>query len=80
MVPSSVICYLENAFHVALQDVLAENINVKGCYFHLAQSIWQPIKDENLVDLYIENEGLQLKVKMLAALAVLLPNFVIQLF
>ena len=31
---------LKSAFHAALQDVFWENINVKGCYFHLAQSIW----------------------------------------
>ena len=56
---------LESAFHIALPDLFWENIHVKGCYFHLAQSVWQNMQDENSVDLYIENKGLQLKMKML---------------
>ena len=38
---------LEKAFHVDLHDVVWKNINVKGCHFHLAQSIWRHIQDEN---------------------------------
>ena len=55
----------ESAFGVALPDVFWENITVKRCYFHLGQSLWSNIQNETLVDLYIKNKGLQLKMKML---------------
>ena len=80
MLPGLVIVNLEKAFHVGLQDVVWKNINVKGCYFHLAQSIRRQIQDENLVDLHVENEAPQLKMKMLAALVFATPNLLIHYF
>ena len=38
------------------------------------------MRDETLVDLYIENEALQLKMKMLATLAFVPPNLLIHYF
>ena len=34
---------LKKAFHQALEDVSGEDVNVKGCNFHLSQSIWRCI-------------------------------------
>ena len=53
---------------------------MKGYYFCLEQSILHYIKDEDFADLYIDNENLQLKMKMLATLAFVPPNLVIQYF
>ena len=53
---------------------------MKGYYFHLEQSIWHYIQDEDFVDLYMDNQSLQLQMKMLAALAFGPPNLVIQYF
>ena len=53
---------------------------MKRCYFRFAQSVWRQMRDETLVDLYIENEALQLKMKMLAALAFVPPNLLFHYF
>ena len=58
LLPGSVLRDFEKTFHFVLQDVFRENINVKGCYFYHAQSIWQHIQDENSVDIYRENDAL----------------------
>ena len=56
--PGSIICDFEKVFHQALEDVFGENVNIKGCYFHLSQSIWHRIQEQNLVQMYRENEEL----------------------
>ena len=73
-------CDFEKPFYQALEHVFGENINIKECYFHLSQSIWRRIQEQNLVEMYSENEELGLKMKMLAALAFVPPNRVLQYF
>ena len=70
-------CDFEKAFHQALEDVFGEKGNIKGCYFHLSQSIWGRFQKQNLVQTYKENEELRLKMKMLAALAFVPTNLVL---
>ena len=73
-------CDFEKAFHQALEDVFGENVNIKGCYFHLSQSIQRRIQEQNLVQMYRENEELRLKSTMLAALAFVPSNLVLLYF
>ena len=69
-------CDFEKAFHQALEDVFGENVNIKGCFFHLSQSIWWSIQEQNLAQMYKEYEELRLKMKMLAALVFVPLNLV----
>ena len=43
--PESIMCDSEKAFHQALEDVFGENVNMKGCYYHLSQFIWHRIQE-----------------------------------
>ena len=70
-------CDFEKAFYQALEDVFGENGNIKGCYFHLSQSIWGRFQEQNLVQTYKENEKLRLKMKMLDAIAFVPTNLVL---
>ena len=47
-------CDFEKAFQQALEDAFGENVNIKGCYFHLPQCIWRRIQEQNLVQMYRE--------------------------
>ena len=76
--PGSIMCDFAKPFYQALEHVFGENVNIKECYFHLSQSIWRRIQEQNLVEMYSENEELGLKMKMLAALAFVPPNRVLQ--
>ena len=71
-------CDFAKPLYQALEHVFGENVNIKECYFHLSQSIWRRIQEQNLVEMYSENEELGLKMKMLAALAFVPPNRVLQ--
>ena len=71
-------CDFAKPFYQALEHVFGENVNIKECYFHLSQSIWRRIQEQNLVEMYSENEELGLKMKMLAALAFVPPNRVLK--
>ena len=43
--PESIMCDSKKAFHQALEDVFGENVNMKGCYYHLSQFIWHRIQE-----------------------------------
>ena len=78
--PGSIMCNFEKAFHQALEDVFADNVNIKGSYFRLSQSIQRRIQQQNLPEMYRENEELRLKMKMLVAFAFAPPNSVLHCF
>ena len=54
----SIMCDFEKVFHQAFEDVFGENVNIKGCYFHLSQFIWCHIQEQNLEQMYKENKKL----------------------
>ena len=70
----------EKPFYPTLKYVSGKNVNIKGCYLHLSQSIWHRIQEQNLVKMYRENEELRLKMRMLIALAFVPPNLVLHYF
>ena len=42
----------EKPFYPTLKYVSGKNVNIKGCYLHLSQSIWHRIQEQNLVKMY----------------------------
>ena len=48
---------------------------IKGCFFHLAQSVHRKIQEFGLKTLYSNNAEFSLAVRMLPALAYLPPQF-----
>ena len=76
--PGSIMCDFEKAFHQALEDVFGENVNIKRCYFHLSQSMWGRVQEQNIVQMHRENQ-LRSKMKM-SALAFVPPNLVLHYF
>ena len=78
--PRSIMNDSEKPFYPTLKYVSGKNVNIKGCYLHLSQSIWHRIQEQNLVKMYRENEELRLKMRMLTALAFVPPNLVLHYF
>ena len=64
-----------NAFMTVYPDA-----NINGCFFHLSQSIWRKIQITGLSNSYISDANCRLYCKMLAALAFLNPDEVIDAF
>lgn len=50
------------------------HVEVRGCFFHLCQSIWRKIQDLGLRVTYTDDENTRLYCRMLAALAFLTPD------
>lgn len=68
--PQSVLSDFELASVQAIRDTFP-NAAVKGCFFHLGQSLWRHVQQYNLANLYKENEGIRVKIKSLLSLAFL---------
>ena len=55
-------------------------LQVSGCYYHLCSNIWKHVQDFGLQIRYMADEEFALTIRMLAALAFVPPNDVIDLF
>ena len=53
---------------------------MKGCFFHLSSNLWKHIQSFGLQERYRRTEEFALHLRMLAALAFILPNTVIEAF
>lgn len=70
-------------FELGLQNALTStwpNAEIRGCFFHLSQSIWRKAQSLGLSHAYINNERTRNEVKILAALAFLPPDEVGRVF
>ena len=56
------------------------HIEVRGCFFHLSQSIWRKIQDLGLKVTYTDDEDTRLYCRMLASLAFLPPEKITEHF
>ena len=77
--PLTCVMDFEAAAHAALRAAFPA-VQVQGCFFHLSQSIWRKIQDLGLRQAYIRNQRVRVYCKMLAALAFMEPDEVIQGF
>ena len=81
--PGLIMHDFEKGFHQVVENVFGENLNIKALNINtkrLSQFIWRRIQEHNLVRMYKDNEELQQKMKMLAALAFVPPNLVLHYF
>lgn len=68
--PTSVVVDFEQASIAAFQTEFP-NISIKGCFFHLNQSIWRAIQRLGLVNAYRNNRRIKKLVKKMMALGFL---------
>ena len=68
LAPTSILMDFEKAIIQAAQAVFPAAA-LKGCLFHLGQSLWRKIQSEGLVTHYWENEAIRMFMKMLLALS-----------
>lgn len=71
--PTTIMSDFEIAAHQAIGRIFPQ-ANVKGCFFHLGQSLWRKIQEEGLREEYVNVEESRTKLKMLLALAFLPTN------
>jgi hypothetical protein len=73
LAPRSVQIDYELASKAAFIEAFPQ-MHIYGCYFHLGQSLWRKIQENGLQPFYMQNENVQMALKMLLALA-FLPVF-----
>ena len=77
----SIIIDFEIGFHNALQEVFQIDDDViVGCLFHLGECIYRKVQGLGLAGIYLHNEDIHLKCKMLVALAFIPAEYVIEAF
>jgi hypothetical protein len=57
-----------------------EDIEIKGCFFHLSSNIWKHIQAAGLQERYRTNEEFALHLRMIAALAFVPPDDLVEFF
>lgn len=77
--PRTCIADFELGLHNAVRNTW-QGIAMQGCFFHLGQSLWRKAQDVGLARSYIQNEGIRVQVKSLAALAFVNPQDVAATF
>lgn len=77
--PRSIMSDFEIGAHQAIGRVFP-HASVKGCFFHLGQSLWRKIQEKGLREEYVSVEESRTKLKMLLALAFLPTNEVSRAF
>ena len=79
--PTSIMIDFEIGFHNALREVFQINDDViMGCLFHLGQCVYRKVQGLGLSGIYLHNEDIRLKCKMLVALAFIHAEYVIKAF
>ncbi|XP_025191560.1 uncharacterized protein LOC112591837 [Melanaphis sacchari] len=66
--PKSIMVDFEKAAINAIQSVFT-NTSVRGCFFHLSQSVWRRLQNLVFQRRYIEDSEFALQVRMMAALS-----------
>lgn len=57
-----------------------QNVEVKRCFYHFCSNVWKHIQQIGFRQRYNEDQGFVLYLRMLCALAFLLPNDIVQGF
>ncbi|XP_022160646.1 uncharacterized protein LOC111032207 [Myzus persicae] len=65
--PKSIMVDFEKAAINAIQSVFT-NTSVRGCFFHLSQSIWRRLQNLGFQNRYMEDSEFALQIRMMAAL------------
>lgn len=58
--PNTVVTDFESGIFDAITNVMIQNVNTRGCYFHLCQSTFRKIQDLGLKNAYINDPAIQL--------------------
>lgn len=66
----------EKAVHNAVRDVFDGQVEMKGCFFHLTQSVWRKLQQLGLAKKYREDEEFRLFVGKIFGLAFLPVDYV----
>ena len=66
--PSSIVCDFEKAAHSAMKETFPD-VQVKGCFFHLAQNMQKHLTSLGFTNLYNTDPDFALKAKMIIAIA-----------
>ena len=66
--PNSIMVDFEKAAINAIQSVFT-NTSVRGCFFHLSQSIWRRLQNVGFQKRYMEDSEFALQIRMMAALS-----------
>ncbi|XP_060882085.1 uncharacterized protein LOC132953747 [Metopolophium dirhodum] len=66
--PKSIMVDFEKAAINAIQSVFT-NTSVRGCFFHLSQSIWRRLQNLGFQKRYMEDSEFALQIRMMAALS-----------
>ena len=66
--PRSFLIDYEQAARSAIEEVFPQ-VSLKGCFYHLSQSIYRKVQEEGLQVPYQSDDHLALKIRMLAGLA-----------
>ena len=66
--PESIMCDFELGFHNAFRRIFGDDVIV-GCLFHLGQCVYQKLQELGLSELYLQEEEVRVRCKMLVALA-----------
>lgn len=77
--PTSVIMDFEHASINAFKIVFP-HAEQQGCFFHFSKCMWRQIQNVGLVENYINNANFALHIRMLAALAYVPPDNVINAY
>jgi hypothetical protein len=73
--PHTVCIDFESAMIAAVQEVL-NNARIRGCLFHFSQALWRKIQDLGLTIRYKEDQAFNRLVRRAAALPLVPPNLV----
>lgn len=68
----------EKAAISATKDVFGDSVQVKGCNFHLCQSMWRKVQQIGLSSVYKNNKNIRISYRTINVLA-FLPLKVVQL-
>lgn len=77
--PTSVTMDFEKAAMNAIQESFQE-VEIHGCFYHLAQNVYRKIQSEGLHERYMNDENVSLSLRMLTALAFVPVNEVAKAF
>ena len=77
--PTSVTMDFEKAAMNAIQESFGE-VEIHGCFYHLAQNVYRKIQAEGLQERYMNDENVSLSMRMLTALAFVPVDEVIKVF
>ena len=76
--PRIVITDFEQAMFNAVRQVLGEDVQSHGCFYHLTQSTWRKIQELGLTNVYKENNEVQHYCGILNGLAFLPVDGIVQ--